>query len=369
MNSLIPPSYYTDPQIFERELRLFERVWRIVGIRELAANDEDWFTTRIGARSVVVQNFEGELRAFANVCSHRWSQLRLEGSGNGMLQCQYHGWIYNKEGIPYSIPRKPRFDSMTEQRKCELALERYELEPCGRLLFARRKSDKGGPTLREYLGPMFELFERVSTGLGPVVDTEQRVWAANWKVCMENLLEAYHIPFVHKETLNPLGIGQTGTLTFEGDHAVYESPIDEERRAAFDKMDQGVLKNRTFRVPGWYHLYAFPVSTIATTYGASFNIPQFIPLAPDKTLFINHVFGCNVPNATARERAVISALNGSVAASHRQVFQEDEGICARVQLGLPDATVGGVLSEDETRLHLFHASYMKAMDAASGSPQ
>src|SRR5687768_6801823 len=104
----------------------------------MAPNDKDWFTTHVSARSIVVQNFEGELRAFANVCSHRFSAIRREPSGNGILQCPYHGWIYNKDGIPYSIPRKPRFDDMTDERRCELALDRYDLELCGTLVFIRR---------------------------------------------------------------------------------------------------------------------------------------------------------------------------------------------------------------------------------------
>ena len=359
MRALLKPEEYLDQALFDREQEVFERYWRCIGTTAQAPNDKDWFTTIVSNRSIIVQNFEGELRAFANACSHRFSAIRQGPSGNGLLQCPYHGWIYNKDGVPYSIPRKPRFDDMTDERRCELALERYDIELCGTLVFIRRAGMKD--TLREYMGPMFEVFEAVSRGLGPVLDYEERVWKANWKICMENILEGYHIPFVHKETLHPLSIGNVNDFTFHGLHAIYDSPINDERKVAFEKLGKTILKGRPYQVPGWQHLYVFPLTTMGTTYGASFNIPQFIPLGPHETLFRNHVFGCALPELPAAQTAVVNAMNASVASSHRTVFEEDSAICERVHEGTRSAKHGGALSEEEVRVLLFQQGWVQTM--------
>lgn len=359
MRALIAPSEYLDQDVFDREQAVFEKYWRCVGTVSQAPNDQDWFTTTVSGRSIVVQNFEGALRAFANVCSHRFSAIRREASGNGMLQCSYHGWIYNKEGIPYSIPRKPRFDDMTDERRCELALERYDLELCGTLVFIRRHGMK--ESLREYMGPMFEVFESASKGIGPLLDSEERVWKANWKICMENILEGYHIPFVHKETLYPLGIANHGTFTMHGWHAVYDSPVNDERKAAFEKVGKTILSKRPYKVDGWHHLFVFPLTTMGTTYGASFNIPQFIPMSPHETLFRNHVYGCALPELPAAQAAVVTAMNATVASSHRQVFQEDSEVCERVHEGTRSAQHGGALSDEELRVLKFQEGWVQTM--------
>lgn len=367
MRALIKPEEYLDQSVFDREQSVFESYWRCVGTTKQAPRDKDWFTTIVSGRSILVQNFEGELRAFANVCSHRYSALRREPSGTGILQCSYHGWIYNKEGIPYSIPHKPRFDDMTDERRCELALERYDLELCGTLIFIRRGRQPSPESLRAYMGPMFEVLEAFSLGLGPILDYEERVWKANWKICMENILEGYHIPFVHKETLYPLGIAETGTYTFHGLHAIYDSPVNDERKAAFEKLNRSVLKPRPYRIDGWQHLFVFPFTTMGTTYGASFNIPQFIPLSPHETLFRNHVFGCALPELPAAQAAVVNAMNASVASSHRQVFQEDSEICERVHEGTRSARHGGALSDEELRVLKFQEHWVHTMRSTQGT--
>ena len=71
MKALIPISYYTNQSVFDKEQQLYATQWRVVGLVSDAPQPDDYFTTTVGGRSVIVQNFDGELRAFANVCSYR----------------------------------------------------------------------------------------------------------------------------------------------------------------------------------------------------------------------------------------------------------------------------------------------------------
>src|SRR5271168_4365475 len=112
----LPASWYLDPEIFRAEKeRILHRSWQYVGHTGQVARPGDFFTTHLGDIPVVVtRNNDGTLRAFANVCRHRGSEVVLECSGNRQtLQCHYHGWTYNLDGSLRIAPREneqPSFD-------------------------------------------------------------------------------------------------------------------------------------------------------------------------------------------------------------------------------------------------------------------
>src|SRR5438094_334550 len=104
----LPASWYSDGDVFAAEKkRIFNRSWQYVGHIASVAKSGDFFTTRLGeVPVVVVRDEDGTLRAFANVCRHRGSEVVLDGAGNRKtLQCHYHGWTYNLDGTLRSAPR------------------------------------------------------------------------------------------------------------------------------------------------------------------------------------------------------------------------------------------------------------------------
>ncbi len=105
----LPARWYVDSQIFDDEKRrIFHRTWQYVGHTGQVASVGDFFTTQLGDLPVViVRDASGALRAFANVCRHRGSEVVLECAGNRKtLQCHYHGWTYNLDGTLRTAPRE-----------------------------------------------------------------------------------------------------------------------------------------------------------------------------------------------------------------------------------------------------------------------
>ena len=105
----LPARWYVDEKVFEAEKeRIFHRTWQYVGHTGQVSNVGDFFTTRLGDMPVViVRDTGGALRAFANVCRHRGSEVVLECAGNRRtLQCHYHGWTYNLDGTLRTAPRE-----------------------------------------------------------------------------------------------------------------------------------------------------------------------------------------------------------------------------------------------------------------------
>ena len=128
MNTLIPPAAYHSPEAFAAEqTKLFQRTWACVGFQRDLQKHNDFISREVGGLSVVVHNFNGELKAFHNVCSHRFNRIHTAPKGNRPLQCAYHGWIYDSAGLPSAIPKRPRFDDLTPERICGLRLASWSV--------------------------------------------------------------------------------------------------------------------------------------------------------------------------------------------------------------------------------------------------
>lgn len=62
----------SDPAVHaEGQERIFRRCWVFVGSTDQLRNHNDFLTSEVAGTSVVVRNFDGEIAAFHNVCTHR----------------------------------------------------------------------------------------------------------------------------------------------------------------------------------------------------------------------------------------------------------------------------------------------------------
>ena len=118
MESTLPWSWYSDPELLRREQeRIFGRTWQYAGHTGQLARAGDYFSTRAGdVPVVVVRDHDQTLRAFLNVCRHRGSQL-VEGSGRReSIQCAYHAWTYGLDGSLRAAPRAEREGDQAQPR-------------------------------------------------------------------------------------------------------------------------------------------------------------------------------------------------------------------------------------------------------------
>ena len=101
---------YNSPAAFERDFeRIFRRHWILAGHASMAPQAGDYFLHEMAAESIIiVRGREGELRAFANVCRHRGSQICTSSQGRAtVLVCPYHAWAYNLDGSLRSARHMP----------------------------------------------------------------------------------------------------------------------------------------------------------------------------------------------------------------------------------------------------------------------
>ena len=359
MRAIIEPRHFRDPDIWKREIEtIFNRCWLFAGHAQDIPNDGDWFVVQLGPQSVVIQNCGDQFRSFLNVCSHRGARLCAEAKGSGNLQCPYHGWQYDREGTPRIIPKKPRFPELDERLLQELSLTQYEVETCGNLIFVRKAAE--GKSLRDYLGAMHPVLEKISLSLGKTVDTSEKLVAANWKVNIENSLEGYHVGFVHKETFVKMGVRETG-FEFHGLHSMVSAEFSEKLNTTWRNLQSRI--QTSYEQEGYSHWFIFPNLLVAGSYGLSFTFSTFAPTSPVSSTFKSRIFQVR-PGGPGNMALLLDSFMDSIKEFNGRVFEEDAEICELVQVGIAEATAPGILSDEEERVCSFQKSYLAFLSVA-----
>lgn len=195
----LPPGCYFDPGFYQREIdQIFHRGWVMVGRADRAPQPGDYFTAEFGnARLIVLRNEAGELRAFGNSCSHRGTPL-LEGQGScRTIVCPYHAWTFGLDG---SLLGAPAMKESLDFDPAHHSLREVRLDTWGGFAFACLSPT--APPLAQWLGDLPQRlvmygFDRMRAARRVEYDL-----ACNWKVWVENFMEGYHIPTVHKSTIS-----------------------------------------------------------------------------------------------------------------------------------------------------------------------
>ena len=200
----LPIWCYTSERFAEAEKRqVFLSTWTMMARAEVVPNPGDYHAmSYMGVPLVVTRGKDEKVRVFANTCRHRGAKL-VEGSGNcKAFRCPYHFWSYGLDGRFIGAPNykdpdgKPLID---DSNKHEFSLVEIESGVWGGFIFVRFK--EGAQTLEQHLGV---LFDNLATHQLEDMRCARKViyeMDANWKCFVENYIDAYHIPYVHKDSL------------------------------------------------------------------------------------------------------------------------------------------------------------------------
>ena len=216
ISSLIEPGrvhrdVYTDPPLFELEMeRIFGRAWLYVGHASQVSAPGDFITTELGRQPVImVRHRDGTIHVLLNRCTHRGAKVINERKGNApRLTCCYHGWSFDTDGRLAGVPVPEGRAADFDQGAFGLAHAPRVAEYRG-FVFASLAED--GLSFEDHLGPMKrnidDLVDRAPDGeLALDAGMHRYVYAGNWKLQVENVLDSYHVPFGHASTVNRQGV-------------------------------------------------------------------------------------------------------------------------------------------------------------------
>jgi len=353
---LIPADHYYREDILSAEIeQVFAQSWLCVGFVQDLAQPNDFITAQIGPHSIVVQNFDGALRAFRNVCSHRFARIQCARSGNRTLTCPYHGWTYDAAGHPAGIPLNRQNFGFDDTDKAALALKSYALETVGHFVFVRMSAQ--GPDLKAFLGSFYDDLRHVSAACPDRFEHEVLDWQVNWKLGMDNAAEGYHLPMVHSGSFS-LILSTDLMLSTDAGHSRYTGKLRERSRKWWDNVARAISLERGDLYPEYASFLIFPNIVITFSYGAFLTFQMFEPTGTDSLrLTTTGWLGKN------NGRAARDMVADSLRAFTKQVRDEDRDICHVTQAGMRDAPPDRppLLGAMEDRIIEFQRTYMRMM--------
>jgi choline monooxygenase len=194
----LTPDFYTSPEwaTLERQ-QIFRKEWICVGRVSEFKEVGEYRTFEIDAAPfIVVRRRNGQLAAMSAVCLHR---MALIAQGAGCVKgftCPYHGWTYDLEGRLISAPGMPADFKRSDQVLPKLVLEEWNG-------FVYVNLNPSASSLNERLAPLTQLLAPYHMERMQVLTRQRHTWRTNWKILVENFLEAYHVNVTHPTSLAP----------------------------------------------------------------------------------------------------------------------------------------------------------------------
>jgi choline monooxygenase len=345
----LPSHFYTDPSMLVREKeKIFRRTWQLVGrltqpcgeengAKRTIADSNTFFTADVlGEPIVITRDASGTLRAFSNVCRHRAGPI-AQGSGcRRVLQCGYHGWTYTLDG---RLIGTPEIDGVEFFDRSSFGMIPLRLETWQEFIFVN--FDATGPSLATYLGDIPDQAREFSFDNLSLTERRDYIVNCNWKVYVDNYLDAYHIPIVHPGLMKEIDYPRYRTETSQY-HSQQVGPV-----RALNSGDRVYQPGAGLKEALYF--WVFP-NLMLNFYPDNFQINLIVPLSYDKTLTIFEWYFHQAQSAQAENRAQ-EAINFS-----EVVQQEDIHICEAVQRGMNSALYdrGRYSIKRENGVHHFH---------------
>jgi len=198
----LPVDLFGDEAVFELEMAdIWARDWVFACSVDAVADPGDFVPVIIGRQPLIlVRGDDFQIRALANVCSHRGAPLVDCAGRASRFSCPYHAWTYNTEGALISVP----YARPDEVVHAEHGLESFLVETWHGLIFVSLNSDveplrERVAAIEPYVKPLG--LDRLHHDVAATLAEE---WKANWKLIFANALDSYSQFRVHAETIEPV---------------------------------------------------------------------------------------------------------------------------------------------------------------------
>ncbi len=197
----LPRAAYIDPQIYALEdERIMRRSWLPLARVEQVPEPGSYLTTQLLDQPVlIVHGQDGEIRVMSSICLHRGANI-IQGNGTKhVFTCPYHAWCYDTQG---QLVRAPLMGDACDFNTENQRLPQIRSEVWQGFVMATLDDEAAPfadqiPGFNQYFAP-FQLDKMV------LVDTLEFDSRWNWKVLVENFMEAYHHIATHAHTFEPV---------------------------------------------------------------------------------------------------------------------------------------------------------------------
>ena len=194
----LPPTAYRSADVFSREAdQIFYKEWICVARVEQLPNPGDYLRVDVLRQPLILaRQPDDTLHAMSALCAHRSMPLITEGGNATHFQCPYHLWRYDSLG---NLVSKPLMADVEVPEDCRLPTVRVETWQG----FVFVNLDADAAPLGPRLGPLDAIVAPYRMQDMVWVSSTQWDCPWNWKLLVENFMEAYHHLGPHGQSLQP----------------------------------------------------------------------------------------------------------------------------------------------------------------------
>jgi p-cumate 2,3-dioxygenase subunit alpha len=299
---------FVDPKILEHERReIFDKCWLYAGHESEIKNPGDFVSRRVGGRPIfLVRDSSERIQAFLNTCPHRGNLVCREKAGSArVFSCFYHAWTFNLQGDLIGLPGEDAYTTGFEKKAMGLkSVPRYE--SYRGMIFVCY--DKDAVDLRTYFGEetrkrLDYMLDFGGNDVEIVQGSQSYSMKANWKLLVENSIDAYHGMYTHqryfRQYLPDIGMNnekwvgsrafdKTQGLALGNGHSVIESPAQptpldvsakEELAEIRSELEDAFGKERaSLMLDVHRNLFIFPNLILISLWR---TVRTFYPVSPD----------------------------------------------------------------------------------------
>lgn len=369
MKSRMRPEFYVSPSVFLLEQQhIFRKLWLFGTFRQFLSDNNSFVTVKLAGLPIVFQNFNGTIRAFLNVCSHRHSPIQCEERGKRAFVCPYHGWRYGADGLPAKIPNEEAIYQYSDAERQGLKLTEYAVHIVGNFVFVCLDPNPQ-PIEHQLSEELRQSLESVSAAMDDEIYIEKITTKMNWKLAYENLRDANHVRYVHASTLfnyaefeglpdvhkiddNLVWLSQ---LSYGGPDVEIPNLRKEEWHNHVERWD---CENR------YYNWILYPnIHFLSATCGYSFSLEHHNPISPTETEVSVYFLTAKKKAPYAESRAV---LEGHMKDA-RIILDEDISVMEKIQSVVASAPSNAMPGSYEFLNRRAESWYLSRLNLISGA--
>jgi phenylpropionate dioxygenase-like ring-hydroxylating dioxygenase large terminal subunit len=328
-----------DDKFLHKENQFFkDNSWVLICHKDELKKKNSFITFDLYDLPIILYNFNGTISAFTNNCPHRGSKIKNKKKGNEIFSCDYHGWCFNKDGKFISGPYFKEI--FKNQNKKDIFLEKWNLELCGNFIFLSSKKNK--INLKSYLGKFYKIIEKKSENYEHKIASQEYYWNCNWKIAIENSIDEYHGPILHKTTFKNL-LDLQPLYEYTDNVSVMEMPLDKEYLKNSKKITQNFQKKNISE--NYNHYLIWPISTLSSTMNNFNFINKYIPIDKNTTKVCSDIY---LNKFSQKDSKLTKKFLSDMAIKfNHEVFMEDKIVCEGVQnnIGINKNSIIGLYEE------------------------
>ena len=332
----LPSEFYTSDEKFSWIKGRFSDYWHFAGHQsQLTENNViplDHIEDLIKEPMIMTKG--DTLNCISNVCTHRGMIVNPEKCNRTNLQCPYHGKTFSLEG---DFKNMPEFDDVQNFPSDSENLSIFPTLVLRGLVFTGINPSGMEGFLEQFDSRLkwmpIESFEHDQSRF------RSYEIEANWALYVDNYLEGFHIPFVHKDLHGSLDYDNYRTELFEG--GVLQIGIAQDGEPFFDLPESS--PDFGDRVAAYYY-WLFP-GLMLNFYPWGLSVNIVTPLSVKRTRIIYHGFVWDA-----------EMLGKGAGADLDKVEAEDQEIVEATQRGVESESYdrGRYSPTKETGVHHFH---------------